>query len=205
LRSKFLSQFGNPTGALGGVAGFVMAYRGSNRRRNFWTVEQLDLRPTDEVLEIGYGPGIAVRRAAQVARHVVGVDRSAVMRRQALRRNRKSNVTLITGTIDDLPPEWAGRFTKALGVNVFMFWPDPVAVLRKLSRFLAPGAMLALTQQPRGGNATGADELSEALREAGFTGIEARRLALKPPAVCVLAHAPAAESLSRTATRPMSS
>lgn len=192
MRSRFLSQFGNPTGALGSLAGWVMAYRGGNRRRNLWTVEQLDLCPSDDVLEIGYGPGIAVRGAARVARHVVGVDRSEVMRRQALRRNRKGNVTLIAGTIDDLPPEWAGRFTKAFGVNVFMFWPDPVAVLRKVSRFLAPGAVLALTQQPRGGNMTGARELSTAFREAGFTGIEERSLALKPPVTCVLGHAPMA-------------
>jgi hypothetical protein len=51
------SQFGNPRGALGAVAGAVMAHRESNRRRNAWTVAQLAPAPTDHVLEIGYvGP-----------------------------------------------------------------------------------------------------------------------------------------------------
>jgi SAM-dependent methyltransferase len=134
-----------------------------------------------------FGPGIALRAAAKRAKHVAGVDRSELMRRQALRRNRKAHVTLITGTIDDLPDNWAGRFHKVFGVNVFMFWPEPVAVLRRLSTFLAPGGLVALTQQPRGGNETGAAELAEALRAAGFSDVQTRRLQLRPPAVCVLA------------------
>lgn len=203
MRSKFLRQFGNPTGALGSLAGLVMAYRASNRRRSIWTVDQLELRPIDEVLEIGFGPGIALRHAATIAKHVAGVDTSEVMRRQALRRNKTANVELVTGTVDDLSDAWAGRFTKALAVNVFMFWPDPVDVLRRLSHFLAPNAVLALTQQPRGGNATGDAELGEALRAAGYVDLRTRRLELVPPAVCVLARKP--PSLSRETTRPIRS
>jgi hypothetical protein len=51
LRSRFLSQFGKPPAPYG-VAGLVMAYRGSNRRRNTWTVVNRP-DPADEVLEIG--------------------------------------------------------------------------------------------------------------------------------------------------------
>jgi hypothetical protein len=59
LRSRIHSQFGHPAGVLGGLAGVVMASRGSNRQRNAWTVRQLDIQPTDRVLEIGFGPRLA--------------------------------------------------------------------------------------------------------------------------------------------------
>jgi len=58
LRSRILSQFGRPSGALGALAGAVMAHRGSNQRRNAWTVQLLDIQPDDRVLEIGYGQAL---------------------------------------------------------------------------------------------------------------------------------------------------
>jgi cyclopropane fatty-acyl-phospholipid synthase-like methyltransferase len=178
-----------------------MAARHSNRVRNLWTVDQLDLQPADHLLEIGYGPGIglvyAVRRAT--CGRVVGVDVSEVMRRQAARRNRaglaSGRVSLHVGEIDSLDVN--EPFTKAMAVNVFMFWPDPVAVLRRLSAVLAPGATVALTMQPRGSAARtiGTDAVGEriaaALRTAGYGDIELRTLRLKPvDAVCVLGRHP---------------
>jgi hypothetical protein len=42
------------------MAGWVMAHRPSNRQRNSWVVSLLDVRPADRVLEIGFGPGLAI-------------------------------------------------------------------------------------------------------------------------------------------------
>jgi SAM-dependent methyltransferase len=202
LKAALMRQFGHPTGPLGQLAGVVMATRRSNRVRSRWTIDQLDIQPDDQVLEIGYGPGLAIAHAARraTAGRVVGVDRSEVMRRQAARRNRiglaRGRVSLRVGTIDSI--EIDRPFTKALAVNVFMFWPDPVAVLRRLSDRLAPGATVALTMQPRGG-VTNADvvavgeRMAAALRSAGFTDIDTRTLPLKPvDAVCALGHRPPA-------------
>ncbi len=191
LRSRVLGQFANPTGALGALAGAVMARRDSNRRRNAWTVRLLDVQPGDHVLEVGYGPGLAVQQAARLATggRVVGVDHSQVMLRQARRRNRRQvasgRVELLHGGIDDL----AGRpaeFHKALAVNVFMFWPDPVEVLRRLAELLLPGATVALTMQPRGRGVTNqhtrkaGERMAAALRDAGYTGVRVRTLPLRP-------------------------
>jgi hypothetical protein len=38
-----------------------MAHRPSNAQRNRWVVSLLDVQPTDRVLEIGFGPGIAIQ------------------------------------------------------------------------------------------------------------------------------------------------
>ncbi len=191
LRSRILGQFGHPSGALGALAGVVMARRDSNRRRNAWTVQLLDLQPGDHVLEIGYGPGLAIRHAARLVPHgqVVGIDHAQVMQRQARRRNRRAvasgQVHLLRGSAADLAGEPA-TFHKALAVNVFGFWPDPVAVLRQVAEVLLPGARIALTTQPRGCGVTNehtrqaGERMAAALHDAGFTGIQVRTLPLKP-------------------------
>jgi ubiquinone/menaquinone biosynthesis C-methylase UbiE len=67
-----------------------MAHRPSNRQRNSWVVSLLDLRPADRVLEINFGPGLAIAELARRAGdsgHVYGIDHSDVMLPQAARRN----------------------------------------------------------------------------------------------------------------------
>ena len=83
------AQFARPTGLSGRVVGWIMASRASNRRRNVWTVSLLDVQRHDRVLEIGFGPGIAVREISRLAAegYVCGLDHSEEMLRKATRRN----------------------------------------------------------------------------------------------------------------------
>jgi ubiquinone/menaquinone biosynthesis C-methylase UbiE len=91
------------------MAGWLMAYRSSNRQRNVWVVSLLDVQRDDRVLEIGFGPGIAIRELARLAAdgRVCGIDHSEVMLRQASRRNadaiRRGAVDLRLGSVDALP------------------------------------------------------------------------------------------------------
>jgi ubiquinone/menaquinone biosynthesis C-methylase UbiE len=150
MLARFVRQFSGPTGALGRVAGLFMARK--NRALNEWIVALLDAGPTDRVVEIGYGPGLAV--AANAARAtgglVAGVDRSAVMHAQARRRNaaalKAGRVDLRVGDAASLPFATAS-FTRALAVNSLQFWQPPEAGLRELARVLAPGARLVLAQR----------------------------------------------------------
>jgi len=82
------SQFRQPRGFVGWLVRWEMALRASNRQRNVWAVGLLGVEPTDRVLEIGFGPGIAIRELSRRATHglVYGVDHSAVMVRQATQR-----------------------------------------------------------------------------------------------------------------------
>ena len=73
-----VSQFHRPHGFGGRVAGWVMANRGSNRERNIWAVGLLDVQAQDRVLEIGFGPGIAIQEFARPRR-------AARRRRRSLR------------------------------------------------------------------------------------------------------------------------
>jgi SAM-dependent methyltransferase len=90
LIAAIVGQFGHPRGTAGSIAGWVMAHRPSNRQRNRWVVSLLDVQPTDRVLEIGFGPGLAIAglsRRVGDSGHVYGIDHSEVMLRQATRRN----------------------------------------------------------------------------------------------------------------------
>lgn len=200
LRSA-VRQFHHPSGPGGHVAGWIMGRRPSNVQRSRWAVTLLDVEPTDRVIELGCGPGVALAALSDRASRglVVGVDYSAVMIRQARRRNaaavKAGRLHLVHASVEQLPST-EGPFDAALAVNTVGMWPAPTARLRDIGRLLRPGGRIALVSQPRCPGATAAtsaaaaDELAELLAETGFGDIRVERLDLDPPAVCVLAHTP---------------
>ncbi len=200
--SLVVRQFGKPSGLLGRMAGLIMRVRPSNRERNLRTLALLEIRPADHVLEVGFGPGLAVQRAAELASRgkVVGVDHSELMLRQARSRNAKAieagRVELLLGSAERLP-ELRTRFDKVFAINVVLFWDDPVAVVRGLREVMKPGGTIALTLQPRRPGATGddaraaAERISTMLRDAGFEHVRSEILDMEPvDAACVLGHVP---------------
>ena len=64
LRRWLVGQFGRPAGFWGHVAGWIMAHRTTNVVRNQWTTELLEINPDDRILEIGFGPGLAIAAVA---------------------------------------------------------------------------------------------------------------------------------------------
>jgi len=191
LKRTLISQFGNPRGAVGNIAGWVMAHRPSNRRRNEWAVSLLDVQTADRVLEIGFGPGRAIAELARRSDHVSGVDRSEVMLRQATRRNaaaiRSGRVTLAQGSVEELP--FDGPFDAILAVNTLGFWAEPAQQLAKLRGKLAPGGRVAIVSQPRAAKEPpprAAVRLTALLETAGFAETTSHLLELDPPVVCVI-------------------
>ena len=201
LRRSVVHQFHHPTGPGGHVAGLVMGRRSSNVRRNRWAVGLLDIGPTERVIELGCGPGVAIAALAARASQglVVGVDQSEVMIRQARRRNaaaiRAGRVRVIHAPVERLHLT-DDSFDAALAVNTTGIWPEPATRLREIGRLLRRGGRIALVSQPRCPGATAAtsaaaaDELSALLAQAGFEYLRVETLELNPPAVCVLAAHP---------------
>jgi len=201
--AAIVNQFGHPRGTAGRVAGWVMAHRSSNRQRNSWVVSLLDVQPTDRVLEIGFGPGLAI---AELARrvgdsgHVYGIDHSEMMLRQASRRNAAAiaagRVSLTRAPVDQLPPSLGGPFDAILTVNSLRFWLAPTQQLDQLRRRLRPGGRIAIASQPRCPGATAstshnaAREIEDLLQDAGYTLMRTETLDLDPPVVCILAANP---------------
>jgi SAM-dependent methyltransferase len=198
MRSMVVKQFGRPTGILGRVVGLVMRVRPSNRERNRRALALLKIQPEHEVLEVGFGPGIAIEHASELASRgkVIGIDHSELMLREAQRRNAKAidagKVELLLGSAERLPA-FSVRFDKVLAVNVHMFWDDPVAVLRGLRGAMKPGGVILLALQPRNPGATNddaraaAERMATALRGAGFENVRIEFLEMAPVnTACVL-------------------
>ncbi len=201
LDRDVVGQAHHPRGPAGRVTAWEMAHRPSNRRRSAWVVSLLGVRPADRVLEIGFGPGVAVAELARAgAGHVYGIDHSAVMVRQASRRNaaaiKAGRVTLVRASVDRLPPALDGPFDVIIAVNSLAFWPAPAERLAELRRRLAPGGRIAIASQPRSPGATAdtsraaAREIEGLLRDAGYTHLSTDLLPLSPPAACVIAARP---------------
>jgi ubiquinone/menaquinone biosynthesis C-methylase UbiE len=194
-------QFHHPRGVTGWAVGQVMAHRGSNRERGVWAVSLLDVRPTDRVLEVGFGPGVAVAELARraVRGRVYGIDHSRVMVAQARRRNaaaiREGRVRLAHAAVER-SPTFGEPLDVLLAINNVGIWPEPVERLRELRRLLRPAGRVALVSQPRspGANrdttARAAEDLQDKLVQAGFTQIRVETLDLDPPVACVLAANP---------------
>jgi len=192
ITTYIYSQFGRPRGVLGRVAGYIMATRPSNIERNDWALSLLEITPGDRILEIGFGPGIAAGKAAAHAAEVVGIDRSALMVRQAARRNKelveRGKLRLLLGSVDTLDAD-LGSFDKIYSVNVVQFWNEPVLVFKKLRSLLRPGGVIVTAYMPRHWGAKDEDALAKGkqienwLREAGFWKIKTQTKMMKPVAV----------------------
>lgn len=199
LRTTIVSQFRRPAGPLGRLAGWTMANRPSNRYRNRCTIELLELEPQDRVLEIGYGPGVAIDLASRslTRGRIFGLDHSAVMYRQAARRNgagiAAGKVVLGLGDVLE-PPFPLPSMDKIYSVNVVQFWPDPQRVVRALKALLKPGGRIVTTFMPRVGNEKAKQAIARArgleqiMQEIGFDGLKTHWLAHQStPAFCLVA------------------
>jgi SAM-dependent methyltransferase len=174
------AQTRKPTGLLGRLVGSTMVRMNEPAAR--WTVSLLDLQPESHVLEVGFGPGVAIQYASEKASEgfVAGIDYSETMVQTARKRNaaaiRAGRVDLKHGDVSDLPyPDES--FDKAFAIHSILFWPKPVDCLKELRRVLKPNGLLAITIVPKGrrpdlppelGTVYDSDEVAAMLSDAGF-------------------------------------
>ena len=184
-RRLLMRMFGRPTGVLGRLGGHIMA--SANRRAAARVVGLLEVQPGDRVLEIGFGPGVALGVLAERASPgtVAGIDPSREMVAQASARNaaavRAGRVALRQGSADNLP--FAGNsFDKVVAINSVQVWPDPAAGLREVRRVLKPGGRLALGFTPYATQSNAA--MTAAIAAAGFA---IPRVVESPEALCFIA------------------
>lgn len=139
-------QLRNPTGMGGVLTGSLMRF--INETPNRLALEALHIGSTDNVLELGFGPGHAIKlAAARTSGLVYGVDQSRVMLEQARRRNRtairEGRVVLHQGRFDLLPVGDAS-IDRILAVNVIYFWRDVKAIANEMRRVLRPGGRVSI-------------------------------------------------------------
>lgn len=119
-------------------------------RRLAWVVDQLDLRPSDHVLEVGCGHGVAAELVVHglTTGSYTGVDRSSPMidatAARLARSTHDGRFQLVHGALDsvDLP----GRsFDRIFAANVAaMARPEEV---ERAAGLLAPGGVLVVSHE----------------------------------------------------------
>ena len=195
----FSKQFAKPEGALGWLAGRMMAR--NNRDRSDFVLALLDFRPQDQVLEIGFGAGTDVRRASDMAGFVAGVDHSSLMVKQASQRNaaaiRAGKVKLELAPANQLPFGDA-QFDKIFAINSAQFlegYLEGKGTIKEVGRVRKkPGGVLALAIQPRSKGATddhayqAGRGLADAMKKKpGFSDVRCESRQTKPVStVCAL-------------------
>jgi SAM-dependent methyltransferase len=182
-------QYRRPTGSLGRQVGERMAE--DHLPENLWTVSLLQARPTDHILELGFGAGVAIQELAKTVTQgrIAGIDFSKTMVAAARRRNaqaiKRGTVDLRYGDVAELPFDDA-QFDKAFSIHSIYFWRQPHEVVRGIERVLRPGGRLVLTVLPTERwnerdpdtpigtpdcRAYSGEELARILEEAGFGAI----------------------------------
>lgn len=198
--SAWGSQFGHPRGWRGRLVGRLMARKNASMSR--LAVEFLEVRPSDHVLEIGFGPGEGVRAAVRRAPRgrVAGIDRSELMVHTAARRNRaavsRGVVDLREGDAARLP--WPdGSFDRAFEVNSLHHWDAPGAGFRELFRVLREDGTLLLCLRMKhptrsflvapGYTAGQVEAIVDRVRRAGFRNVRTRTGKAGRDVTCVIA------------------
>lgn len=185
------SQFACPRGWGGVIAGWLLAVK--NRGRSRAVLERLRVGAAARVLEIGFGPGVDLRRVSERVASVAGIDASEVMLAQASRRNRGAieagRMDLRLGSMLSLP--FGEEFDAAYSINTLPFARDWAAAFAEMHRVLKPGGQLLIAVQPRSKNVTASemrDRIVAAMQAAGFREIEASLIDMRPaPVACVSA------------------
>jgi ubiquinone/menaquinone biosynthesis C-methylase UbiE len=151
LQNVLDKQHGYPTGLAGRFIGEKMVRQ--HIPETHWTLEQLQLKSTDEVLEIGCGAGKALELAAAQlpAGHIVGIDLSSTMVHASKRRNARNiktgQVTVLQADLMHLPFA-DNQFDKIWSIHTLYFWPDYIQAITEIGRVLKAGGLLALTFSP---------------------------------------------------------
>ena len=144
-----------------------------NPKSSRLVVELAELARDHVTLDVGCGPGAAVRMAAPLVRRAVGVDNSAAMVHIAARRSGDvTNVEYQVGSAEALPFA-AASFDRVWTVHAFHHWSDQSVGITEALRVLRPGGRFLVVEQQSGRShsltTAEAEALTERLIGAGFS------------------------------------
>lgn len=189
-RSLWFPFFGVPRGRLGKLGARVMPRMVGPLYAMM--AKELDLRPDDDLLDVGCGSARLLAERASHVRYVAGLDASEIQvgmaRERLAERIADGTAEVVLGDAMAMPWE-EGRFSVISCLNCLKFVPDPQQALREMSRVLRPGGRAVLTfdedvRDPKRSGAIdafgqwqwSADAARRMMEEAGFSGVSVERM-----------------------------
>jgi ubiquinone/menaquinone biosynthesis C-methylase UbiE len=186
FRNFIGQQFKRPSGWFGRFSSRIMIK--GNRNKYETLIKEMDIRPDDKLLEIGYGPGIGIDMISKLCKTctIHGVDFSKLMYNEAKKFNKSSieigKVQLQYGDFLKLGIA-EDQYDKIFCLNVIYFWDElkiPFEKTLSLLKtngiffiFMADANMLKEKKAPDSiFNKYSIEQAIEALKSAGFAGIE---------------------------------
>ena len=175
------SHFPGFSGVFGLLAAISMLGRDGDAR----LVEQLSaLRSGDTVVDVGCGPGTAVRHAARLGATVTGVDPARVMLRVARLLTQSKSARYVEGSAERLPiPD--GAASVVWTIASVHHWSEIDAALGEIRRVLAPAGRFVAVEKHTQPGAQGlaghgwtdrqAEAFAERCRDRGFSEVQVRQ------------------------------
>jgi arsenite methyltransferase len=145
IRRWLALQFARPAGLAGRLLIGPWLDRIS-RRMNQLVLAELDPRPGETIVEIGFGGGALLAALLDAGARPVGADVSQAMVARA-RRRFGNRAEILLASAESLPLADSSA-DAAASVNNLYFWPDPEAGMAELARILRPGGRLAIAFEP---------------------------------------------------------
>jgi arsenite methyltransferase len=188
MAPRFIArQLSRPTGFFGRIMGRLMNRH--NAKLNSYAVRQLELTPSDRVLEVGFGGGVSLPSLIASAAFVGGVDRSSDMVRRAKAIFSEAvsagRADFREGSVEELPFE-ASSFERVCTVNTIYFWSSLDAGFAEIRRVLSPGGRVVVGFVPKERmdlmrmpadifTSRAPEDVVAALRKAGFSDVRVER------------------------------
>jgi ubiquinone/menaquinone biosynthesis C-methylase UbiE len=148
LNKTIAKQLRKPSGILAGKVGNEMNI--TNSFLYDFTIEAMQLKNDESILEIGFGNGKFFDKIFSTANDlkISGLDFSPEMVKVAIGNNPSTSntrkLTLRLGSSDKIPfPD--NSFDKVFCINVIYFWEQPAAHLKEIYRVLKPGGRFYTT------------------------------------------------------------
>jgi SAM-dependent methyltransferase len=177
--TTFSDNLANPEGFYGEVVGDYInaAFEGLNE----WVIHFIDIQSQDQILELGFGPGFAIKNMASKTQSglVIGIDNSSLMVQKATALNHQAiqegKVRLIEADVCHLP-NFDCKFDKIIAINTTMYWPAQQleTIFKNLRTHLVPGGTFYIAFQrlfeayERGDQTPEIKGYMQLLKKAGF-------------------------------------
>ncbi len=197
LFNKFINQTRKPEGLLGKL--MVGGMNGGHAKLADWGMGYLDGIPVRSIAELGCGGG---RNAAELLKRypdavLTALDYSEISVRKTEKTNQAAinagQCKVMQGDVSSLPFKDAS-FDLATAFETVYFWPGPDQSFSEVSRILRPGGVFMICNESDGTDETSLkyekiiegmkcytkDQLTTALKAAGFSSVRSEHHSKKP-------------------------